>query len=309
MTREREGILLCLLAALAYCTTPILAKSAYAASVGVVTLLVVRYLAAVVIFWLLVRTRGVPLPPRRIIRRGLLVGLLGTSVQVFLFATALTRIDASLGSLLLYTYPAMVALGAFLSGQECPSARRIVALLIASVGVALVLGGVGSGHWDTLGVLCALGSALAYTIYLLISHSLLATAPPLPLAALGSSGAAATFLIAGAATGQLSFDFAGWGWWPVVGMAFASVVATLASLAGVIRVGPTTTSIVTMTETPLTVVLAYLTLGERLLPPQLAGGVLVLAAVVLLQIGRVKSVPRGVSHEPGVNDPAPVVPL
>jgi drug/metabolite transporter (DMT)-like permease len=310
MTREREGILLCLLAALAYCTTPILAKYAYAAAVGVVTLLVVRYLVAVVIFWLLVRARRGPVPPRTIVVRGVLIGLLGTSVQVFLFATALTRIDASLGSLLLYTYPAMVALGAFLTGQERPSARRIVALLIASVGVVLVLGGADGGRWDTLGVLCALGSALAYTIYLLISHSLLATAAPLPLAALGSSGAATTFLVAGAATGQLAFDFASWGWWPVVGMALASVVATIASLAGVIRVGPTTTSIVTMMETPLTVGLAYLALGERLLPVQLAGGALVLAAVVLLQAGRATVASSSADiPERGSNEAAPVAPL
>lgn len=310
MTREREGVLLCLLAALAYCTTPILAKFAYAASVGVPTLLVVRYLVAMVIFWFLVRARAVPLPPRPVVVRGVLIGLLGTSVQVFLFATALTRIEASLGSLLLYTYPAMVALGAFFSGQERPSARRIVALVIASVGVILVLGGADGGRWDTIGVLCALGSALAYTVYLLISHSLLATAAPLPLAALGSSGAALTFLVVGSATGQLSVDFASWGWWPVVGMALASVIATIASLAGVIRVGPTTTSIVTMMETPLTVGLAYLVLGERLLPIQLVGGVLVLAAVVVLQARRAAvAAPPGDTPERGPNEVAPVAPL
>ena len=310
MTREREGALLCLLAALAYCTTPILAKYAYAASVGVMPLLIVRYLVAVVVFWLLVRVRGVPLPPRPIVLRGVLIGLLGTSVQVFLFATALTRIDASLGSLLLYTYPAMVALGAFFSGQERPSARRITALLIASVGVVLVLGGADGGRWDTIGVLCALGSALAYTIYLLISHSLLATAAPLPLAALGSSGAALTFLIVGAATGQLSVDFARWGWGPVIGMALVSVVATLASLTGVVRVGPTTTSIVTMMETPLTVGLAYLALGERLLPIQLAGGGLVLTAVVLLQAGGAAVSSASVdTPERGPNEAAPAAPL
>lgn len=295
MTRERTGTLLCLVAAVAYSVTPIFAKFAYAAAVGVVTLLVVRYLVAAGVFWSLTRGRGLPLPPRPLAIRAFLLGLLATSVQVFLFATALTRLDAALCSLLLYTYPAMVTVGAIVGGQERPNARRLLALAIASIGTILALGGVGDGRLELVGIACALGSALVYTIYLLMSHRLLATIAPLPLAALGSSGAGLAFLIAAAATGQLALGFASWGWWPVAGMAAASVVATIASLAGVVRVGPTTTSIVTMAETPLTVALAYLTLGERLSPPQLAGGALVLAAVVLLQFAPATPTAREVS--------------
>lgn len=309
MSREREGILLCLLAAAAYSAQPIFAKFAYAAAVGVVALLIVRYLVSAGVFWALVRGRTVPLPPRSIAMRAFLLGLLGTSVQVFLFATALTRLDAALGSLLLYSFPAMVAAGAILSGQERPSARRLVALLVASTGVVLVLGGAGGGGWDTVGVLCALGSALGAAIYLLLSHRLLATVPPLPLAALGESGAGLAFLVAGGLTGQLAFDFAPWGWWPVMGLAVVSAVALVASLAGMVRVGPTTTGIVMMVETPLTVGLAYLALGERLLPTQLAGGALVIAAVVLLQLGRPAPVQGGVQADREVIEPAPPAPL
>ena len=309
MSREREGILLCLLAAVAYSTQPILAKFAYAASVGVVSLLIVRYLVSAGVFWALVGGRAVPLPPRSIAVRAFLLGLLGTSVQVFLFATALTRLDATLGSLLLYSFPAMVAAGAILSGQERPSARRLVALLIASTGVILVLGGAGGGGWDTVGVLCALGSALGAAIYLLLRHRLLATATPLPLATLGESGAGLAFLVAGGVTGQLAFDFAPWGWWPVVGLAIVSAIALAASLAGMARVGPTTTGIVMMAETPLTVVIAYLALGERLLPPQLAGGALVIAAVVLLQLGHRTSVREAAQPDRDVIEPVPPAPL
>ncbi len=290
MSRERVGIPLCLFAAVAYSTQPIFSKFAYAAAVGVVPLLIVRYLVSAGVFWAIVRGRGLPLPPRPIAVRIFLLGLCGTSVQVFLFATALTRLDAALGSLLLYCYPTLVAAGAILTGQERPDGRRFLALLIASVGLVLVLGGAGSGGWDTVGVLCALGSALGAAIYLLVSHRLLAKAQPLPLAALGESGAGLAFLIAGVATGQFAFDFAFSGWWSALGLAVASSVALIASLAGVVRVGPTTTGIVMMAETPLTVVIAYLALGERLLPLQLAGGALVIAAVILLQLGRPKSV-------------------
>ena len=297
MSRERAGILLCLFAAVAYSTQPIFAKFAYAAAVGVVPLLIVRYLVSAGVFWAIVRGRGLPLPPRPIAVRIFLLGLFGTSVQVFLFATALTRLDAALGSLLLYCYPTLVAAGAILTGQERPNGQRLLALLIASVGLVLVLGGAGSGGWDTVGVLCALGSALGAAIYLLVSHRLLAKVQPLPLAALGESGAGLAFLIVGAATGRFAFDFAFSGWWSALGLAVASSVALIASLAGIVRVGPTTTGIVMMAETPLTVLIAYLALGERLLPLQLAGGALVIAAVILLQLGRPVPMPESAPPE------------
>ena len=292
MSRERVGVLLCLFAAVAYSTQPIFAKFAYAAAVGVVPLLIVRYLVSAGAFWAIVRGRHLTLPARPLSGRIFLLGFCGTSVQIFLFATALTRLDAALGSLLLYCYPTLVAAGAILSGQERPNARRLLALLLASIGVVLVLGGARRAGWDTFGVICALGAALGAAIYLLVSHRLLAQVPPLPLAALGESGAGSAFLLAGIATGQLAFDFAFSGWWPTLGLAIASSLALIASLAGMVRVGPTTTGIVMMAETPLTVVIAYLALGERLLPLQLVGGVLVLAAVVVLQLGRPAHAPE-----------------
>jgi len=309
MSRERAGILLGLFAAVSYSTQPIFAKFAYAAAVGVVPLLIVRYLVSAGFFWALVFGRAASLPPRAVAIRIFLLGFFGISVQVFLFATALTRLDAALGSLLLYSYPTMVAAGAIFSGQERPNARRLFALLIASTGVVLVLGGAGSGGWDTVGVLCALGSALGAAIYLLVGHRLLATIAPLPLAALGESGAGLAFLIAGGTTGQLTFDFAPGGWWPVLGLAIVSSIALIASLGGIARVGPTTTGIAMMAETPLTVLIAYLALGERLLPLQLAGGALVLAAVILLQLGRPAPGREVASPDREVIASAPPVPL
>jgi drug/metabolite transporter (DMT)-like permease len=49
-------------------------------------------------------------------------------------------------------------------------------------------------------------------------------------------------------------------------------------------VGPSEAAILSTFEPVVTVVLAFFALGERLTPLQLAGGALVLAAVVLLQL-------------------------
>jgi drug/metabolite transporter (DMT)-like permease len=61
------------------------------------------------------------------------------------------------------------------------------------------------------------------------------------------------------------------------------VLPVSAFLLGLERVGPSTASIVSCFEPVVTVSLAMALYGERLGPAQLAGGALVLAAVVLLQ--------------------------
>jgi drug/metabolite transporter (DMT)-like permease len=64
----------------------------------------------------------------------------------------------------------------------------------------------------------------------------------------------------------------------------STVVAVSAFFAGLRRVGPSEAAILSTFEPPVTVALAFLVLGERLTPVQLAGGALVLAAVIVLQL-------------------------
>lgn len=290
MTREREGVLCCLMAATAYSVTAIFAKLAYAAGVNVVTLLTVRYAVAALVFWMLIPRFGGGMPPRATITRGLLLGAVFQAGQTWLFGTALTRIDAALGILLLYAYPAMVTVGAVLIGRERLTMRRVFALVVATTGVVLVVSGPRRGTHDLIGMLLALGAAFVYTCTLLTGHAILRAAPPLTLAGLVATGAAMTFTTTGLVGRGLRFDFALWGWLPIVGLALcASVLATVSNYAGITRVGPTVASILGTLEIPLGVALATIILGERLGVLQISGGLLVLSAIVLLQFRRSRS--------------------
>lgn len=289
MTREREGVLFCIVAATAYSVTAPFAKLAYAAGANVETLLTVRYLIAALFFWMLIPRIGGGIPPRATITRGLLLGAVFQAGQTWLFGTALTRIDAALGILLLYAYPAMVTVGATLIGRERLNARRVFALVVATAGVILVVSGPHHGAHDVIGILLALGAALVYTCTLLTGHAILRATPPLTLAGLVATGAAITFTTTGLASGGLRFDFSPWGWLPMVGLALcASVLATVANYSGITRVGPTVASILGTLEIPLGVALAAIVLGERLGPLQIVGGLLVLSAIVLLQFRRTR---------------------
>jgi drug/metabolite transporter (DMT)-like permease len=299
MNREREGLLLCLLSAAGFGAMPIFAKQAYATGLGLTPMLTLRFVIAAAMLWALILLRRRSLGSLRGLALGAALGLCGYAVQAGLYFGAIRRIDVGLASLLLYAYPSLVAVGAFALRRESPTRRKLGALALASGGVVLVLAGGGAGAIDWLGAAMALGSAVFYTVFILASHRATEHTPAVAFAAAVTTGAAVTFAIAALLTGGVHASAEGVMWSTL--MASVSTVMPIALfLAGLARVGPSTAAIASTIEPPLTVALAWLVLGETLGPLQLAGGALVLSAVVLLQLRGRATMPRWrTSSRPG----------
>jgi drug/metabolite transporter (DMT)-like permease len=293
------GSLLCLGSGAAFGAMAVFGKLAYGGGATVGTLLALRFALAAALFWALLLVGGgagevVALRARDVLG-GLALGACGYALQAGCYFAALERIDASLLSLLLYTFPAMVAAAAVALGRERLDGRRLAALGLASSGLVLVVAGAGAGALDPLGAVLGLGAAIVYSAYILVSDGIAArTSAPL-LAALVCTGAAASLSVGSALLGELrpgELTVAGWGW-----LACLAAVSTVASisllLAGLRRVGPTTASILATVEVLVTVMLAFIVFGETLVAVQLVGGALVLGAVLVVQAGPPRRRPRG----------------
>jgi len=283
------GTLLCVGSAAAFGAMAVLGKLAYENGATVGTLLAVRFTLAAALFWALVLAgRGAAAELRALARRDVAIavglGAVGYAAQAGCFFAALDRIDASLLSLMLYTFPAMVAVAAIVLGRERADAARFGALALASVGLVLVLASARPGALDPLGAGLALGAAVIYTIYILISQGIAGRMGPTLLSALVCTGAAVTLTAGSSLLGDLRLGAltpAGWGW--LAGIAVVSTVAAVSLFfAGLKRVGPTTASILSTVEPVVTVLLAFLVFGELLGSLQLLGGALVIAAVIVL---------------------------
>jgi drug/metabolite transporter (DMT)-like permease len=249
-------------------------------------------LAAVLLMALLVRpgsrrpTPRVPtLPSTRLTATALALGALGYATQASLYFSALERIDASLVALVLYTYPALVSLAAAVLGRDRLTPARTAALVLASCGTLLVLGGAGAVAFDPVGVALAFGSAVTYTCYILVSDVAVQRLEPLMLTTLVMTGAAVALGGRALLTGGLDVDVppAGWFWVACIAV-ISTVVAATAFFAGLRRTGPSTASILSTFEPVATATLAALVLGEVLSPVQLLGGGLVLSSVALVQL-------------------------
>ena len=270
----------CLASGAAFGLMAVFGKLAYDEGATVGTLLSVRFaLSALVLA--AVGARPLTRLSRRDVATGLGLGAVGYAAPAGCYFAALARIDAGLLSLLLYTFPAIVAVAAVALGRERLEARRVTALAVATTGLALVVGG--GGALDPLGTSLGLAAALLYSAYILVSDAI--TIRPLPLAALVCTGAALTLTTASALAGELrpaDLTPAGWGW--IAALALVSTVGAIGLFfAGLRRTSPTTASILAAVEPLVTVAGAWAAFGERLTPAQLAGGACVLAAVLVLQ--------------------------
>ncbi len=283
------GTLMCIASAAAFGAMAVFGKLAYGEGVTVGTLLAARFVLAAALFWALVYAggeadAGLRAMGRRDVALALGLGAFGYAAQAGCFFAALERIDASLLSLLLYTFPSMVAVAAVVLHRERAEARRFAALALASGGLVLVLANAKAGTLDPVGAALALGAAAVYTTYILTSQGVAGRLSPPLLSALVCTGAAVTLTVGSALVGDLhpgAVTLAGWGW--LLGIAVVSTVAAVSLFfAGLRRVGPTSASILSTVEPVVTVILAFLVFGEVLGPLQLAGGALVIAAVFVL---------------------------
>jgi drug/metabolite transporter (DMT)-like permease len=283
------GAVLCLASAAAFGAMGIFGRLAYDEGATVGTLLAVRFALAAALFWALVAARGAATELKKVRRRDLAAGLgLGAGIyaaQAGGYFAALERVDPSLLALLVYTFPAIVAVAAIALGRERAERRRLAAVAIVSGGLVLVLASSGAGSGDPLGAALGLATAVVYSVYILVSEGVARRMSPPLLSALVCTGAAISLTAGSALLGELrpgDLTLTGWTW-----IACIAMVCTVAALslffAGLRRVGPTTAAVLSSVEPVVTVALAYVAFGEVLGPAQLLGGFVVLSGVLVLQ--------------------------
>lgn len=281
------GALLTAVSAFGFSTLPILGVVAYQAGANVTTLLGVRFLIAAALLWgwLLVTRR--PLPDRKTGFLLLLMGGVGYTLMsaLYLSSVAGNRLSPSLAALLLYTYPAIVAVQAWWFDGHPLTGRQAVALGLSMTGVLLVLLAPGaSALFTPVGAALALASALVYATYILFGSRVTRHTSPAVATTYVATAAAAVFLGYGALTGSL-VPVALPGWFAIAGTAvFSTVIAVLLFFAGIERLGPARASIISTLEPVGTVLLSALIFADRLSALQMTGGVLVLAGVLWLQL-------------------------
>ncbi len=219
------------------------------------------------------------------------MGGLGQAAVAFLTISAARFVPVAAVGFLFYTFPAWVVLLAALRGTERVGGAQLGALALALGGIACTVGVPGPGGlagpgggpaWP--GVLLALAGALAYALYIPYLGRLQARATPAAASAYVCAGAAAVLGAGALARGTFTAALAPAAWGAVAVLALVcTVLAFLAFMRGLGRLGPVRTAIVSTVEPFFTAALGAVALGQAFGPATLAGGALIAAAVLLLQ--------------------------
>jgi drug/metabolite transporter (DMT)-like permease len=306
--RRATGIGLIVVSAAGFGSGSLLAAPVYAAGLDWLTLLGWRFLLGAVLGWGWV---VISAPRRaaasRMARRPTLVALaLGAMFtgNAGTYYAALEQVPAALASVLVYTYPVIVAVLSLRFGSRLQGRRTWLALALAVVGVVLALGGIDASHAPpAFGIALVLASALIYSGWIILSARLsgerrdrvasesptaedAATSDSAVTTAVMMSSTAAVFMTAGALTGRpLDPGAVPAAAWPsIIGIAFlASFLAIQTFYAGARRIGAAQAALVSTFEPVYIVVVAAIILGQILGPLQLVGATLILIGVVVAQ--------------------------
>ena len=222
-----------------------------------------------------------------------LFGLLGVTAFYLLYIYAVLLVGVAVAVVLLYTAPVFVAALAWRFLGEGFGTRKMVALALTFVGCALVARAYNPTllQVNTLGVACGLGSALTYALYSILGKVSLGRGYAIATMSLyvygiGAIGLLVVALFAGPSQlFAMGADPAAWSLLLLIALA-QTVGALWAYTAGLRYLEAGAASILATFEPVVAAVLAYFVLHESIEWPQAAGGVLILAAVLLLQARR-----------------------
>src|SRR5687767_7526377 len=172
---EIAGVMLAVVAAIAFGTLAISAKFAYEAGAHPFPLLAWRFALAALFLALYHRLRGISLRlDRGPLARTLLAGGFLYGFEATLFFAALQRAPASVVGLVFYSYPIWTTLLGFATGLERFRWRLVGSLALGVAGVALVFS---APTTSLAGPLFALAAAVVVAVYMMVMQVLLRGIP------------------------------------------------------------------------------------------------------------------------------------
>jgi drug/metabolite transporter (DMT)-like permease len=239
--------------------------------------------------------------PARAVAIALALGVLYTGNSSTYFA-GLETVSASLAALIVYIYPALVAVISLQVGQPLRGRRAWAALGLALAGVVLAVGSpsASANPPPLTGLLLMLASPIIYSVWIVLAARLSgedrtdvgrrtgAGVDPIAAGAIMLTATAATFWVTALGFGRpvLPAQIPQAAWFGIGGVGLVSTfIAVQAFYAGAHRIGAARAALVSTVEPIWTIALAGFLFGESLSPFQLVGGALILGGVVLSQTG------------------------
>jgi len=293
---EIRGYLYVLIASTLWGVSSVVAKSLFNIGLPPIELVLLRLtLATLALFlFLLLFDREKIIVSLRDLPYFFILGFAGVVGVQFTYYYTISKIQVGPAILLQYIQPVWVSLYAFLFQREPITKGKIASLFLAVLGCYFVVGGYQFDllRLNKIGIMSGVASSLFFTFYALYGEKGLKKYDGWTLILYGFGFATVFYWII---ISPMKFITGGYTLKMWIAFIYIGIFATLLPFGfyfkGIERVRATRASITATWEPVVAGFTAYIVLGEVLYPLQILGGIGVIAAVILLQIGREKVAP------------------
>lgn len=213
------------------------------------------------------------------------LGLISSNLGL---SMAFLRISVGLTLILYYTAPIWAMIGAWVIARERPTVVQILALITSLLGVCFAVWDPGEGlRFDLMGIACALAAGAGYALYLLNGRFGLGKVSPFKAYLQNFMWASVICWIAAICSGGVSTLFKA----PLkayIGLLYMALCTSTLAFGMVSRalkyMSSSIASVISMSEVPLSMMWAFILLGERPEKSAIFGGIFICVAVVLLSL-------------------------
>jgi drug/metabolite transporter (DMT)-like permease len=306
MKNNTKGILAALMSALFLGMAPVFGRQAILLGLAPLAVVAIRTALAALLMLLVIFVFYRPF--LFIYPAGLLGCLIAgwiNGLGSLFYYSALGRINAGMGQLLYALYPLFLVIWLALD-QQRPSRLTILRLMLAFPAILLLIQVEPGTKMDLIGVAEMLIASALYALHLPFNQRVLfdMPAPTVTLYTLLAMSAVTVpvFLFSGAVVipqgGPDSLaDLAAQGiakyWWPLLGLTLVTFLSRLTLFMGVKHLGGMQTALLGLGELLVTVIFAYLVLGEHFTPLQWSGAALLAVSLGLVALEKNPPRPKG----------------
>ncbi|MEG3041156.1 MAG: DMT family transporter, partial [Clostridium sp.] len=285
-----RGIFYIVIASVAFGVMPILAKLAYEGGANAISTLALRFTFASLLLFYYIKSKNISLKiTKEQFKIIFFLGVVGYSMTSILLFIAYNYIDVGIAGMILHTYPLMVMILSIIIYKEKFKLKKLIYLIITTLGVFIMLDIKGS-NFNTLGVVLVLSSAFCYSIYVLGAsnkkirniNSYVITFYISVISAIVGGGIG---IISNSFVGRINF----YGLISILLIAFIStVIALMTFLKGVKLIGPTNAAIFSALEPIVSLVLGIIVLGEPITVKIVVGSIMIILVMIALAKDTVK---------------------
>ena len=289
MNVKAKGYALGAIAAASYGMNPLFALPLYKAGMDPDSVLFFRYLFAIPLLGIMLKTRGRSFKmQRREVFPLIVMGLLVAVSSLTLFESY-NYMDVGIASTLLFVYPIMVTLIMSFVYKEKLTVQLIVCMLLALVGIGLLYKGSDGATLSLIGTLFVFASSLSYAIYIVgVNQSTLKDIPTLKVTFYVLLFGVSLFVVRLFVRGNCYVpDMSQWYLWGnLLALAvFPTAISFLCTTGAIQYIGSTPTAILGALEPVTAVFFGVVVFGETLSIRDIIGLVLIISAVSFVIAG------------------------